>query len=66
MVNYLHNFDRTKFDIRVVLPKDSQLIPFVAAEHYPIPRFPESWRRGCAVFPAVSTPGTPHFRRRKS
>ena len=36
MVNYLHNFDRTKFDIRVVLPKDSQLIPFVAAEHYPV------------------------------
>lgn len=36
MVNYLHNFDRTKFDIRVVLPKDSQLIPFIAAEHYPI------------------------------
>ena len=21
MVNYLHNFDRTKFDIRVVLPR---------------------------------------------
>ena len=36
MVNYLHNFDRTKFDIRVVLPKDSQLIPFVTAEHYPV------------------------------
>ena len=36
MVNYLHNFDRTKFDIRVVLPKDSQLIPFVEAEHYPV------------------------------
>lgn len=36
MVNYLHNFDRSKFDIRVVLPKDSQLIPFVTAEHYPV------------------------------
>ena len=36
MVNYLHNFDRTKFDIRVVLPRESQLIPFVTAEHYPV------------------------------
>ncbi len=36
MVNYLHNFDRSKFDIRVVLPRDSQLIPFVTAEHYPV------------------------------
>lgn len=34
LVNYLHNFDRSKFDIAVVLPKDAELIPFVEAEGY--------------------------------
>ncbi len=34
LVNYLHNFDRTKFDVAVVLPKDSDLKPFVEAEGY--------------------------------
>jgi len=34
LVNYLHNFDRTKFDVAVVLPKDSDLKPFIEAEGY--------------------------------
>ena len=34
LVNYLHNFDRTKFDVAVVLPKDSDLKPCVEAEGY--------------------------------
>ncbi len=36
LVNYLHNFDRTKFDIKVVLPINSQLKPFVEAEHWEV------------------------------
>lgn len=36
LVNYLSNFDRTKFDIAVVLPKDSDLKPFVEAEGYTV------------------------------
>lgn len=36
LVNYLHNFDRTKFDIKIVLPRDSQLIPCVTAEGYEV------------------------------
>ena len=34
LVNYLHNFDRTRFDTVVALPKDSALIPAVKAEGY--------------------------------
>ena len=33
LVNYLHNFDREKFDVKVVLPKNSALKPFVDAEN---------------------------------
>ena len=29
LVNYLRNFDRTKFDVAVVLPKNSDLKPCV-------------------------------------
>ena len=36
LVNYLHNFDRTRFDSAVVLPKDSRLIPAVRAEGYDV------------------------------
>ena len=36
LVNYLHNFDRTKFDVKVVLPRSSQLIPFITAEKYDV------------------------------
>ena len=36
LVNYLHNFDRTRFASVVVLPKDSRLIPAVRAEGYPV------------------------------
>ena len=36
LVNYLHNFDRTRFESAVVLPKDSRLIPAVRAEGYPV------------------------------
>ena len=36
LVNYLHNFDRTKFDVCVVLPKNSQLKPFVEAERWQV------------------------------
>lgn len=36
LVNYLHNFDRTRFDSAVVLPKDSRLIPAVRAEGYSV------------------------------
>ena len=36
LVNYLHNFDRTRFDSAVVLPKGSRLIPAVRAEGYDV------------------------------
>lgn len=36
LVNYLHNFDRTMFDITVALPEGSDLIPCVTAEGYPV------------------------------
>lgn len=36
LVNYLHNFDRAKFDVCVVLPKNSQLKPFVEAERWQV------------------------------
>ncbi len=36
LVNYLHNFDRSKFDVKVVLPINSQLKPFVEAEHWEV------------------------------
>lgn len=36
LVNYLHNFDKKKFDIAVVLPENSDLKPYVAAEGYKI------------------------------
>ena len=36
LINYLHNFDRSKFDIVVVLPKDAALKPLVEAEGYPV------------------------------
>ena len=34
LVNYLHNFDRTKIEGKVILPKDSELKPYVEAEGY--------------------------------
>ena len=39
LINYLHNFDRSKFDIVVVLPKDAALKPLVEAEGYPVTRY---------------------------
>ena len=36
LVNYLHNFDRSRFDSAVVLPRDSRLIPAVRAEGYEV------------------------------
>ena len=36
LVNYLHNFDREKFEIAVALPRDSALIPCVEAEGWPV------------------------------
>ncbi|MBE6616477.1 MAG: glycosyltransferase [Ruminococcaceae bacterium] len=36
LVNYLKNFDRTKFDIAVVLPKDSDLKPIIEEVGYPV------------------------------
>lgn len=36
LVNYLHNFDRTKIDGKVILPKDSQLKPYIEAEGYEV------------------------------
>ncbi len=33
LVNYLHNFDRQRFDVRVVLPKNSALKPLILAEN---------------------------------
>ena len=36
LVNYLHNFDRSRFDVTVALPEDSALIPAVEAENWPV------------------------------
>ncbi|MGN1408891.1 MAG: glycosyltransferase [Eubacteriales bacterium] len=36
LVNYLHNFDRSKFDVKVVLPRNSQLKPYVEAENWEV------------------------------
>lgn len=36
LINYLKNFDRTKFDIAVVLPKGSDLKPLVLEVGYPV------------------------------
>ncbi len=36
LCNYLHNFDRTKFEIHTVLPKDSALKPYIEAEGYSV------------------------------
>ena len=36
LINYLHNFDRSQFEIAVVLPKDAALKPLVEAEGYPV------------------------------
>ncbi len=36
LINYLKNFDREKFDIKVALPKDSALIPRIRAVGYEV------------------------------
>ncbi len=36
LINYLHNFDRTKFDIYVAMPENSDLKPLVENEKYPV------------------------------
>lgn len=36
LINYLHCFDRTKFDIKVVLPAGAELKPLVEAEGYAV------------------------------
>ncbi len=36
LINYLHNFDHTRFDMLIVLPKNAELIPLVEAEGYPV------------------------------
>lgn len=36
LVNYLHNFDRNEFDVKVVLPKNSQLKPCVENEGWEV------------------------------
>ena len=36
LINYLHNFDRSQFDIVVVLPENAALKPLVEAEGYPV------------------------------
>ena len=36
LVNYLHNFDRTKITGKVILPKDSALKPYIEAEGYEV------------------------------
>ncbi len=36
LINYLHNFDRTRFDMLIVLPRGAELIPLVEAEGYPV------------------------------
>lgn len=34
LVNYLHNFDKSRFEIVVVLPRNAELKPYVEAEGY--------------------------------
>ncbi|MBE6542025.1 MAG: glycosyltransferase [Ruminococcaceae bacterium] len=36
LVNYLHNFDRSVFDIKVILPRDSQLKPHITDAGYEV------------------------------
>lgn len=36
LVNYLRNFDRTEFDMAVVLPENSDLKPFVSETGFPV------------------------------
>ncbi len=36
LINYLHNFDRSVFDMLVVLPRGAKLIPMVEAEGYAV------------------------------
>lgn len=36
LINYLHNFDKSVFDMLVVLPEGAELIPLVEAEGYPV------------------------------
>ncbi len=36
LINYLHNFDRTAFEMLIVLPRGAALIPLVEAEGYPV------------------------------
>ncbi len=36
LINYLKNFDRSQFEMAVVLPKGAQLKPLVEAEGYPV------------------------------
>lgn len=36
LINYLKNFDRSQFEMAVVLPKGAQLKPLVQAEGYPV------------------------------
>ncbi len=36
LVNYLHNFDRTRFEGKVILPKNSLLRPAIEAEGYEV------------------------------
>ena len=36
LVNYLRNFDRSKIEGKVILPKDSQLKPYIEAEGYEV------------------------------
>lgn len=36
LVNYLHNFDRTRFDVSVALPSGSKLKPFIDEEGFPV------------------------------
>ena len=49
LVNYLHNFDRSRFDTVVALPRDSRLIPAVKAEGYEVAELEygrdKSWER---------------------
>ncbi len=36
LVNYLHNFDKTRFEGKVILPKDSALRPYIEKEGYEV------------------------------
>ena len=36
LVNYLRNFDRDKFDVSVILPRDSALIPYIREVGYDV------------------------------